>query len=61
MMTGEVKGIMLNQKAIWLFGSCMALTMTTMASMRGTVMGSCRFWVSFSLSTALPTAANMAA
>ena len=40
MMTGEVKGIMLNQKAIWLFGSCMALTMTTMASMRGTVMGS---------------------
>ena len=56
---GEVKGIMDSQKAIELSGF---FTITFIpiknVKIRGSVMGSINCWVSVSLSTADPTAAN---
>ena len=60
-MMGEVKGIMENQKVSDPSGDFSPLTITTMARMRGMVTGRISYWVSASLSTAEPTAANMAA
>ena len=56
--TGEVKGIILNQKAVAPSGFLMALIMTRIARMMGIMMGIMNCCASSCASTAEPTAAN---
>ena len=58
--TGEVKGMSENQKASGELGSFITETITRKARMMGMVMGVCSCWASCTLSTAEPTAANIA-
>jgi hypothetical protein len=61
MIMGEVNGIIENQNANGPSGDFIPLIITIMARIRGRVIGSVSCWVSVTLSTAEPTAANMAA
>ncbi len=59
--TGEVKGIILNQKGRGPSGFCMAAIMTYIPKISGSITGNINCWVSVSLSTADPITANIAA
>ena len=61
MAIGDVKGMMEAQKTRGPSGLLMIYGIRTMARMSGTVMGNMNCWVSASLSTAEPMAANIAA
>ena len=61
MMIGEVSGMILHQTASELLGSRMTFIITISANIIGMVTGNCSCWVSCTLSTALPIAANIAA
>ena len=58
---GEVSGMILHQTASALLGSRMTFIITISANIIGMVTGNCSCWVSCTLSTALPIAANIAA
>ncbi|OQA11175.1 MAG: hypothetical protein BWY67_01025 [Bacteroidetes bacterium ADurb.Bin397] len=58
--TGEVKGIIENQKPILLSGFCRILCATINESIKGMVIGNMNCCVSDSPSTAAPIAANKA-
>ena len=58
---GEVNGMMLHQTDSVPFGFCIVVNITTIAKTSGIVAGICNCWASCALSTALPTAAKIAA
>ena len=60
MATGEVNGIIDNQILIELSGAFAIMVEHTIGMMRSIEMGVTNCWVSVSLSTAEPTAANIA-
>ena len=57
--TGLVNGMIEPQNTNGLLGLVMAICAMKMAMIMGRVTGNMNCWVSVSLSTALPTAANM--
>ena len=60
MTIGDVKGMIENQKAICELGSRITTNIISRARMIGSVMGICSCEASCTLSTAEPTAANIA-